>query len=236
MMLKKIILVAAIFVCGAALADEASVKKLVETKLGSKVTSVTKTPYSGLYEVFDDKLLYYTDENVSFMIYGMIINTETNQNVTEARMRKLGALDMKLLPPLDMAIKRVKGDGKRVLRVFSDPMCPFCKRLETELARVNNVTIYIYPYALESKFPGTTALAKSIWCAGDRAKAWEDWMLKGARPPEKTDCANPVAEINNFAATVKFTGTPTLVFADGAVVPQFVSAADIERFLNDTPR
>jgi thiol:disulfide interchange protein DsbC len=235
-MLKKIIMLAALFVCGAALADEASVKKLVETKLGSKVTSVTKTPYGSLYEVFDDKLLYYTDENVSFMIYGMIINTETNQNVTEARMRKLSALDVKLLPPLDMAIKRVKGDGKRVLRVFSDPMCPFCKRLEGELERVNNATIYVYPFPLESKFPGSTVLAKSIWCAGDRSKAWEDWMLKGMRPAEKTDCANPIADIVNFTSRVKFTGTPTLVFADGAVVPQFVSAADIERFLNDTPR
>ena len=235
-MLKKIVLLCLLFICGAALADEASVKKLVETKLGNPVRSVTKTPYSGLYEVFDDKLLYYTDEKVSFMIYGMIINTETNQNVTEARMRKLSALDVKLLPPLDMAIKRVKGDGKRVLRVFSDPMCPFCKKLESELERVNNVTIYIYPYPLEAKFPGTTVLAKSIWCSGDSAKAWEGWMLKGTRPVEKTDCANPVADIVGFATRVKFTGTPTLVFDDGAVVPQFVGAADIERFLNDTPK
>ena len=235
-MLRKLVMLATIFICGVALADEASVRKLVETKLGSPVKSVTKTPYGGLYEVFDDKLLYYTDENVSFMIYGMIINTATNQNVTEARMRKLSALDLKLLPSLDLAIKRVKGDGSRVLRVFSDPMCPFCKRLEAELERVNNVTIYVYPYPLETKFPGTTVLAKSIWCAGDRARAWEDWMLKGVRPAEKTDCANPVAEIYNFAAKVKFAGTPTLVLADGAVVPRFVSAADIERFLNDTPK
>ena len=65
-MLKKIIWLVAFFVCGAALADEASVKKLVEAKLGNKVQSVTKTAYGGLYEVYVDKQLHYTDEKVSF--------------------------------------------------------------------------------------------------------------------------------------------------------------------------
>ena len=181
-------------------------------------------------------MLYYTDENVSFMIYGMLIDTATNRNVTEQRLRKLAALDVTQLPPLDMAIKRVKGDGKRVIRVFSDPMCPFCKRLESELERINNVTIYVYPLALEAKFPGTTALAKSIWCSGDKGKAWEDWMLKAVRPSAKTDCANPIDQVYSFAAKLKINATPTLVFADGAVVPQLIGAADLERFLNDTPK
>jgi thiol:disulfide interchange protein DsbC len=235
-MLKKFVLLVAFFMCGAALADEASVRKLVEAKLGAKVQNVTKTPYGGLYEVSDDKSLYYTDENVSFMIYGMIIDTATNQNVTEQRMRKLAALDVKQLPPLDMAIKRVKGDGKRQLRVFSDPMCPFCKRLEAELEKVTDVTIYVYPFPLEAKFPGSTALAKSIWCSSDKAKAWEDWMLKAVRPTAKPECADPIAQIASFTSRFKFNATPTLVFADGAVVPQFLGAADIERLLNDTTK
>ena len=33
-------------------ADEASVKKAIEAKLGSKVASVSKSPYLGLYEVY----------------------------------------------------------------------------------------------------------------------------------------------------------------------------------------
>jgi thiol:disulfide interchange protein DsbC len=236
MMLKKAVLFFALLICGAALADEASVKKLVEAKLGNKVQSVTKTPYGGLYEVYVDNTLHYTDEKVSFIIYGVLIDTKTDRNVTEQRMRKLTALSVAQLPPLTMAIKRVKGDGKRQLRVFSDPMCPFCKKLEAELDRINNVTIYVYPYPIEAKFPGSTVIAKSIWCSSDKGKAWEDWMLRALRPSGRTDCANPLEQIDAAATKLNIDSTPTLVFADGGVIKQYIGAADIERFLNDTPK
>ncbi len=234
-MLKKCVLFFSVLICGAALADEASVRKLVEAKLGNKVQSVTRTPYGGLYEVYVDKTLHYTDEKVSFIIYGILIDTKTNRNVTEQRVRKLSALDLRKMPPLDMAIKRVKGDGKRQLMVFSDPMCPFCRKLEAELERINNVTIYLYPYPLEAKFPGSTNIAKSIWCSSDKAKAWDDWMLRALRPSGRTDCANPIEQIDTFATKLTIDTTPTIIFADGGVLRQYVGATDIERFLNDTP-
>jgi thiol:disulfide interchange protein DsbC len=235
MMLKKLILSLALMACGTALADEASVRKLVEAKLGTKVQSVTRIPYGGMYEVFVDKTLHYTDEKVSFMIYGVLVDTKTNRNITEQSMRKLTALNVALLPPTTMAIKRVKGDGKRQLRVFLDPMCPFCKKLEVEFERLNNVTIYVYPFPLEAKFPGSTTIAKSAWCSADKAKAWEDWMLRALRPSGPTNCSTPFEQIDAAATKLNIDSTPTIVFADGGVIKQFASAEAIERFLNDTP-
>ena len=234
-MLKKLIAGLALVACAAAHADEASVRKLVEAKMGMKVQSITKTPYGGLYEVYVDKNLHYTDEKVSFLIYGVLVDTKTNRNMTEQSMRKLTAVKMADLPPLSMALKRVKGDGKRQLRVFLDPMCPFCKKLEAEFERLNNVTLYVYPYPLEAKFPGSTNIAKSIWCSADKAKAWEDWMVRALRPSANTNCSNPFEQIDAAATKLNIDSTPTLVFADGGVVKQFVSAEVIERFLNDTP-
>ena len=234
-MLKTFFLALVLLACNVASADEASVRKLVEAKLGMPVQGVVKTPYGGLYEIYVDKNLHYTDENVSFIIYGVLIDTKTDRNVTEARMRKLTALNMKDMPPLNMAIKRVKGNGKRQLMVFSDPMCPFCKKLEVELDKINNVTIYLFPYPLEARFPGSTGIAKSIWCSADKAKAWEDWMLKALRPSGRTDCANPVDQMDAFATKLNVDTTPTLVFADGGVLRQMVGAKDIDRFLNETP-
>jgi len=235
MMLKKMLLGLALMACGAALADEASVRKLVEAKLGTKVQSVTKTSYGGLYEIFVDKTLHYTDEKVSFLIYGVLVDTKTNRNMTEQSMRKLTALNVSQLPPVTMAIKRVKGDGKRQLRIFLDPMCPFCKKLEVEFERLNNVTLYVYPFPLEAKFPGSTHIAKSIWCSPDKAKAWEDWMLRALRPSAPTNCSNPFEQIEAAATKLNIDSTPTLVFADGGVIKQFASAEVMERFLNETP-
>jgi len=234
-MLRRILLACLLCAASAALADEASVKKLVEAKLQSKVQSVTKTPYGGLYEVYANGRLHYTDEKVSFIIVGVLVDTRTNKNYTEQRFRKLTALNLKDLPPREMAIKRVKGNGKRVLYVFSDPMCPFCKKLEDEMTRLNDVSIYLFPYPIESKFPGSTRIAKSIWCSQDRAKAWEDWMLHALNPSGRTDCANPVDEIDKFATKLGIEATPAIVFADGGVVRQYARAEDIDRLLNETP-
>ena len=236
-MLRTILLCFLLLTCGLALADEASVRKGVEDRFPqAKIQSVSRTPYGGLYEVYMDGKMHYTDEKVGFVMIGELIDTKTSQNVTEQRMRKLTALNLKELPPLSAAIKRVKGDGRRTLMVFSDPMCPYCKRLEQELAKLNNVTIYWWLYPVENKFPGSTELAKQIWCAPDRGKAWDDLMLKGQRPTGNASCANPIADIDKIGSRMNISVTPTLVFVDGAPYAGMLPAAAIERLLTPPPQ
>jgi len=221
-----------------AAADEASVRKLVELQhKGAKIESIVKTPYGGLYEVFMDNRIFYVDEQVSFMFAGgALIDTKTNANVTELSFRKRTALNLKDLPPLSMAIKRVRGNGKRTLMVFTDPMCPFCKGLEKELEKVNNVSIYVFMYPIESKFPGTTVLSNSMWCSSDRAKAWDDWMLRNVTPTASSKaCKKPVAELEKIGGRLGITVTPTLIFADGAPIAGAIRAQDIDRYLDQTP-
>jgi len=97
------------------------------------------------------------------------------------------------------------------------------------------VTLYVYPFPLEAKFPGSTNIAKSVWCSPDKAKAWEDWMLRALRPSAPTNCSNPFEQIEAAATKLNIDSTPTLVFADGGVIKQFASAEVMERFLNETP-
>ncbi len=115
-------------------------KKQVEQKFpGAPIKGVQKSPYFGLYEVqFDDQLIY-TDAKVSYVLVGSIYDATTKQNLTEDRLRKLNRVAWDSLP-LDLAIKRVKGNGARKLVVFSDADCPFCARLEKELKGVDDVT------------------------------------------------------------------------------------------------
>jgi thiol:disulfide interchange protein DsbC len=115
-------------------------------------------------------------------------------------------------------------------------MCPFCRRIEQEFRKLNNVTIYLYPYPIEKRFPGTTELSKAIWCSIDRAKAWDDWMLKGQRPAAKGSCPNPVDEIEKIGSKLGIEITPTVVFADGAPMRGMITAADIERLIDQTPK
>jgi thiol:disulfide interchange protein DsbC len=120
----------------------AAVKQLIEAKFpGTEVTNVARSPYFGLYEAqFDDRMIY-TDAKVSYVVVGAIFDADTKQNLTDARLRQLNRVAWDQLP-LDLAIKKVKGNGARKLAIFSDADCPYCKRLESEMTKLDNVTIY----------------------------------------------------------------------------------------------
>ena len=214
-----------------AFADEASVKKAIEAKLGgNKVTSVTKTPYLGLYEVYADGQIFYTDEKITAILAGSLIDGKSMKNVTSERMQKLTAISFSDLP-LDLAFKQVRGDGKRMLASFEDPNCGYCKRLAKDMIKLDNVTIYTFLLPILS--PDSLEKSNRIWCSADKAKAWNDWMIDGKAPTGKTDCdTTAIQKSIELGQKLAISGTPTIFFADGTRVPGAIPIAQIENRLN----
>jgi thiol:disulfide interchange protein DsbC len=212
-------------------ADEAEVKKAMEAKLGTKVESVTKSGYLGLYEIYADGNILYTDEKMTaFIAGGQLIDGKTMRNLTEERMRKLTAIKFTDLP-LDRAIKQVRGDGKRVLATFEDPNCGYCKRLAKDLLKLDNVTVYTFLYPILSE--DSLKKSKQIWCSADRAKAWNDWMVEGRAPAGKEDCdTSAVVKNQEFGRRLNISGTPTMFFGDGERVPGAMPLPKIEQKLS----
>jgi len=230
-MLKKLLplALASLFVATVN-ADEADIKKALEAKLGAKVESVTKSGYLGLFEVYSEGNILYTDDKMTaFIAGGQLIDGKTMKNVTEERMRKLTAIKFSELP-LDRAIKQVRGDGKRVLATFEDPNCGYCKRLAKDLLKLDNVTIYTFLYPILSE--DSIRKSKQIWCSPDRAKAWNDWMVEGRAPSGKDDCDTAAITKNQeYGRRLGISGTPTMFFADGERVPGAMPLAKIEQKL-----
>ena len=231
-MLKRILplLVASLWV-GGGNADEAEIKKAMEAKLGAKVESVTKSGYLGLYEIYADGNILYTDEKMTaFIAGGQLIEGKTMKNLTEERMRKLTAIKFSELP-LERAIKQVRGDGKRVLATFEDPNCGYCKRLAKDLQKLDNVTIYVFLYPILSE--DSLRKSKQIWCSADRGRAWTDWMVEGRAPSGKDDCdTSAITKNQEFGRRLNISGTPTIFFADGERVPGAVPLPKIEQRLS----
>ena len=213
-----------------ALADEGEIRKTIEAKFGGKVESVAKSGYLGLYEVFAEGSIFYTDGKATAIIAGgQLIDTKTMKNVTDERMRKLTAIRFSDLP-LDRAIKQVRGDGKRVLATFEDPNCGYCKRLARDLQKLENVTVYTFLYPILSE--DSVKKSRQIWCSADRAKAWNDWMVEGKAPSGREDCDSAaIAKNQEFGRKLNITGTPTIFFVDGERVPGAMPLARIEQKL-----
>jgi thiol:disulfide interchange protein DsbC len=209
---QGILLLAALF-SAHALADEASVKRGVEARFeGVKIESVTRTPYAGVYEVLVGDAIFYTDEKVSFILKGDLIDARSQKNVTEERLQKLSAIKFEDLP-LDIAIKQVRGNGKRVVAIFSDPFCPYCRSLDRALMREDDITIYTFLYPiLRAESPDK---ARAIWCTPDRAKAYYDFMLSGKEPAPAASCSAPVDKWLALGQRVGVRATPTSFTTSG---------------------
>jgi len=209
-------------------AEAASVKKLLEERFpGAQVKHIAKTNVLGLYEAMFDDQLVYTDAKVTYLLVGAIYDVKSKVNLTEQQSRKLNRVAWSELP-LNLAIKKVKGDGSRKLAVFSDADCPFCARLEENLKRIDNVTIYTFLYPIDQLHPDAARKSRLIWCAPDRAKAWDDFFAKGTLPDNAGDCENPVAATQAIGSKFRVSATPTLVFADGTVVPGAIPVENME--------
>jgi len=228
-MLKPFLLMLLAISC--AYADETDIRDRLQKnypQLG-KVDQVNKTPLPWLYEVVTPDHLFYTDEQTQYLIDGSLYDLHTMRNITDERTRQIFAIDFKSLP-FDLAMKKVKGNGKRKMLVFTDPNCAFCKRLEAELQKVDNVTIYRLLYPI---FPGSDEKARNVWCSKDKNKTWEDMMLRGVMPPvAATNCDAPLAKALEWGRKLKVNGTPTLIFADGIQVPGYLPAAELEKALD----
>lgn len=228
-MLKRLLLALACALSLNAQADEASVKAAIEAKLGGKVISVSKSPYLGLYEVYAEGQILYTDEKITAIIAGTLIDGKTMKNVTAERMSKLTAIAFSDLP-LDFAVKQVRGDGSRVLATFEDPNCGYCKKLAKDLQKLDNVTIYTFLYPILS--PDSLEKSNRIWCSSNKAQSWNDWMQDGKAPTGKGDCdTTAVQKTVELGRRLSVSGTPTIFFADGERIPGAVPLAQIEKKL-----
>lgn len=232
MMPLSCLALAALMLADAAWASEASIKAAMEKRFPyQQLISVTKTPFSGLYEVVFEDQLVYTDEKMNHLFSGNIIDMRTMENLTAAREKKLFAINLGELP-LDLAIKNVKGNGKRKLVVFSDANCSYCKSLEKELVGLTDTTIYLFPISLLN---GSEEKARAVWCSADRLKAWEDMMLKGVAPAPGKNCDTAaLAEFSLLAKKRKISVTPALIFGDGTLKPGWMPLEQIEKQLGST--
>lgn len=209
---------------------------------GTQFTRVVRTPIPELYEVWmGANMAFVSRKNLRYLVFGRVFDTQTMTDLTAPRLAQ--AQDQQnrndsqesaaqVIPieqlPLADAIKTVHGDGSRTIAVFSDPACPYCKRLEPELDKLDNVTVYTFLVP----FQGDT-LPIAIWCNADRQTAWHRYMVQGdqsvlaAISPQPASCPHPIERNLALAQRLQVRGTPTIFYADGSRTDGYVDAAEI---------
>jgi thiol:disulfide interchange protein DsbC len=195
------------------------------------IKSIQKTDFNNLYEVLISGQIIYTNKDFSFLIVeGRVVDPETKIDLTSDRLDELTRVNFLRLP-FDKAIKVVRGDGERKVAVFSDVDCPFCKKLEKEgLSELDNITIYtfLFPLAIH---PKAEIRSKKIWCAEDKEKAWNDYMLRNIMANNNGNCKTPIEDILVLGRDLGISSTPTIIFSSGKKIPGAIPLKEIEKHI-----
>ena len=198
------------------------------------VDQILITPFTGVYEVDSGRKVFYVNATGNMALIGNLLDLTTKTSLTEQRTEALNKIDWTKLP-LDLAIKRVIGNGNSKIAVFTDPDCPFCKRLEAEtLSKLKDVTIYYYFFPL-AIHPNAADDSKRLLCAENPESAIVAVMGKD-KPYGKNNTCNKSKDLvkmqdvgNNL---VQVTGTPTIILPNGSITSGLIPADYLSRLID----
>ena len=218
-----------------AAAEEAPavVKTAVEQLLqGMVADSIQPAPVPGLYEVVVGPHVIYVSDDGKHMLRGDIIELATRDNVTEDRRRGAGATAVSQFSEDDMIVFG-PSDAKHTVTVFTDIECGYCRKLHSEMAEYNKAGIRVRYMAFPRAGVPSDVYDRmvSVWCAADRQSAMT--TAKRGGEVEAKSCENPVAREYELGCVLGISGTPTIIFENGGVVPGYVPPAELARRLED---
>lgn len=226
-MIKKTLAFALVsFISSLTLANVDTVKtNLSKQHPNLNIENIQATDMKGIYSGSMDGQVVYVGEDAQHILVGSMYRLSDQKNLTQDLVLEQNSIDWKKLP-LQEAVKSVRGNGKRQIAIFSDPNCPYCKQLEAELSKLNDVTIYTFIYPIKTQ---SIAVSKQVFCEKDPALAWSNLISKGIQPSSKKTCANPVERNLSLGKSLGLTGTPAIIFSNGFKVMGSHPAQEIEQ-------
>ena len=230
-MIRQLSLAVFMGLCSAvSMADVATVSKNVKQQHPQlKLDNIQATEMKGIYSASMDGQVVYLNEDAQHILAGSMIRLKDQHNLTKDLLIQQNSVDWKKLPLQD-AIKSVRGTGKRQIAIFSDPNCPYCKQLEAELKKLDNITIYTFILPLKAQ---SVAPSKQVYCEKNPALAWENLITKAQLPTSQSSCANPVERNIVLAHRLGVNGTPAIIFSNGFKVMGAYPAAQIEQIFKE---
>lgn len=202
---------------------------------GMTVESFKPSVIEGIYELKlkESPTPVYISNNGRYMLEGQAIDLVRKVNITQSYLNEGNKKLLAEVKEEEMIIYRSPKEEK-VVTIFTDIDCPFCKMLHKDLDKYLDEGITIrylgYPFmGLQS--PSAETLG-SIWCSDDRNQAFNDAMLNDKEPKTKCKRNNPVVKQFELGRALNVQGTPAIFTEEGELIPGYVPAKELRKMLD----
>jgi thiol:disulfide interchange protein DsbC len=180
-----------------------------------------------------NKLPVYIDFSKKYVLSGSVIRLADQGDLTQERFARMNKVDPASIP-LGDALLLGKASAKNKVIVFTDPECPFCKKLHVEMKEVVRsdpdiaFLIKLYPLKMHPNAYGT---AKSIVCA--RSMEFLELSFAGKPVPPAACETRVVDQTIAMAANLGVQSTPTLILPNGLLLPGYKSADELLKRIHE---
>jgi len=207
-----------------ALLAHADFQQRLEEKFPKAKGSKVAKAFPGFWSVIKNGEVLFVNDDITIMINGDVVDLASKQSITaKLKADNPQKVDIGALPVKD-AIKL--GAGTRRIYVFSDPDCPYCRKLEVDLNQLQDTEILVFQLPLVQLHPKAQKISESIWCQINQEKAWRQYLDSGVLPKTST-CDNPIIRNLALANKLHIMGTPAIVFGDGSIVSGAIPVGQI---------
>ena len=189
------------------------------------IESINPTAIPNMYEVVSGKKIFYVDSTGSYIFIGNMIDLKTKDNLTQNHLESISVVNWNSLP-LNNAIRKVNGNGKYKIAIFTDPECVFCKRLEIETtSNLKDTTIYYFFFPLPNHAEAEK-LSLQILCSEDTESAFTMWMKDGKLLQNRTNCTNAktLKLMKDLGEKIGVEATPLIILPNGKIITGVVPA------------
>jgi thiol:disulfide interchange protein DsbC len=189
-----------------------------------EVVSAELSEVPGLWKLgvqVQDKILpAYLDFSKSYMISGNVIRLSDGKNLTEETYRKFNPVDVSSIP-VDDALLLGNPDAENKIIVFTDPHCPYCKKLHDVMKEaVEKRSDLLFQIKLFPVKQSSLEVSKTIVCSKSMEQL-ETAFEKKALPEAECNAEEVLDQTRAIAQSLGIRSTPTMVLPDGQIAPGY---------------
>ncbi len=238
-MMKQYTFAIAILVLVSAVASADTAEQRIVTRMQTmfpdeQVTDIAKSPLSGIYEVLIGGSVFYISEDGRYVLQGDLIDLDQRRNLSSRKREVARKEAFENLAPADFVeFAAAAGKPAKVLYVFTDVDCGYCRKMHSEMAALNagGITVRYLAFPRSGLEGESFTKAAAVWCADNRQEAMT--LSKLGKLVSSRQCDNPVAREFELGHSIGVTGTPAVYTQAGRQLGGYVPAEELVRMLKE---